>query len=299
MKPLFLPQQLRFLNALHARKELSSGQLHHLQSMKKGADGEIRWTTLLNELPDDIPILYDLNLEINQTVFQIDALCILQNKMVIFEIKNYRGNYSIVDNQWFSPTKKEMKDPLLQIKRNETLIHQFLKKHQLPIPFDYHLIFVHPEFVLYGATPNQNVIFPGQIPAFLDTFKNQTISPTGLHTKVIDTLLTNHKSKLTMLVKPEYHYEELAKGVFCSGCCGRMMRISKKSFKCPHCSQIIVLKKVVLEMIKQYKLLFPQRKIKKSTIYDWCGKEISGDSILRVLQQNYTEKGKSRGVYYE
>ncbi|MEK5427706.1 nuclease-related domain-containing protein [Cytobacillus sp. FSL W7-1323] len=76
-------------------------------SNEKGADGEIRWTTLLSELPDDIPILYDLNLEINQSIIQLDALCILQNKIVIFEIKNFSGNYTLVGDQWLSPSKKK------------------------------------------------------------------------------------------------------------------------------------------------------------------------------------------------
>lgn len=299
MKPLYLPQQLRFLTALHARKELSSDQLHHLHAMKKGIVGETQWTAYLNQLPNDIPILYDLNLEMNQTVFQIDALCILQHKMILFEIKNYSGNYSIADDKWLSPNKKEMKDPLLQIKRNELLIHQFFKKHQLPIPFDYYLIFVHPEFVLYGATADQNVILPGQISAFLTTLKNQTVTPTGLHTKIIDTLLTHHKNKLTMLVKPEYHYEELEKGVFCSGCCGRMERVSLRLFQCTKCNQANTLEKVILEMIAHFKILFPQRKITMPQIANWCGDEISTDTITRVLQRNFIQYGKGRGTYYE
>lgn len=113
---------------------------------------------------------------------------------------------------------------------NEPLIHQFLKRYQLPIPFEYQLIFVNPKFILYGAKPNESIIFPGQIPPYLDSLKKQTISPTLLHTKIIETLLNNHKNKLNMLVKPEYHYEELAKGVFCNKCCGRMERVSKKLF---------------------------------------------------------------------
>ncbi|MDM5209443.1 nuclease-related domain-containing protein [Cytobacillus kochii] len=299
MKPLYPPQQLRFLLALHARKELSSDHLHHLQAMKKGADGEIRWTTLLSELPDDIPILYDLNFEINQSIIQLDALCILQNKIVIFEIKNYSGNYTLVGDQWLSPSKKEMKSPLIQIKRNEPLIHQFLKRYQLPIPFEYHLIFVNPKFILYGAKPNENIIFPGQIPQYLDSLKKQTVSPTLLHTKIIETLLDNHKNKLNMLVKPEYHYEELAKGVFCSKCCGRMERLSKKRFKCKKCSHSGFVNDIIFNNIKDYSILFPERKIKTLDIYEWIGKQVSTAIIHRILQKNAKRLGNGRATYYE
>lgn len=297
-KPLEFSKTLRYYLAIYARTKLPPESEYYLQSLLKGYDGEKDWASHLNELPDDIPILYDLLFEVSQSTIQIDALCILQHKLILFEIKNFQGNFSADDEKWYSPSNKEIKNPLNQIKRAEPLLHQFLKKHQLHIPFDYYLIFVHPTFVLYGATHHEHVIFPGQIPEFMDNLKQQTFAPQRMHTKIIDTFLSHHKSDLHLLHKPVYHYDQMTKGLFCGQCGGKMKRKHKRTFSCMQCHHSATVNDIVLSNIKDYMTLFPERKVTTANIYDWIGGEVSPNAIIKILHNHFERKGVGKSIHY-
>lgn len=298
-KPLEASTTLRFYRAIHSRTELPPESAYYLQSLQKGYNGEKNWATYLNELPKNIPILYDLQFEVNQSTIQIDALCILQNKLVLFEVKNFQGNFSVDGDKWYSPSHKEMKNPLNQIKRAEPLFHQFLKKYQLNMPFDYYLIFVHPTFILYGASHQEQLILPGQIPEFLDGLKQQTFSPQRLHTKIIDTLLTNHINDIHLLHKPEYHFDQMAKGLFCGVCGGKMKRKHKKTFSCMKCHHSATVNDTVLYNIQDYMALFPERKVTTANIFDWIDEEVSKRFINYFMLNKFESHGLGKSTYYK
>ncbi|WP_281203166.1 nuclease-related domain-containing protein [Cytobacillus kochii] len=297
-KPLEASTTLRFYRAIHTRTELPPESAYYLQSLQKGYNGEKNWATYLNELPENIPILYDLQFEVNQSTIQIDALCILQNKLVLFEVKNFQGNFSVDGDKWYSPSHKEMKNPLNQIKRAEPIFHQFLKKHQLNIPFDYYLIFVHPTFILYGASHQEQLILPGQIPEFLDGLKQQTFSPQRMHTKIIDTLLTNHKNGIHLLHKPQYHFDQMVKGLFCGVCGEKMNRTHKMIFSCSGCHHPTSVNNIVLCNIQDYMTLFPERKVTTASIFEWVGGEVSANAIKKILYNNFERTGKGKSTHY-
>ncbi|MGP9041621.1 nuclease-related domain-containing protein [Cytobacillus kochii] len=298
LKPLNPSYQLRLLRVLHFRSKLSHENEQYLKMLEKGYEGESKWRDDLQQLSPKFPILYDVLLEINHTSFQIDALCLTPHKLIALELKNYSGDFLVQDTKWYSPTNKEIKNPHLQIQRNETLLHQFLTKHKLNIAFDYLLVFVHPEFMLYDRTKKQNVILPPQIPRLLRELNQIDIQHSPFHTKIVHTFLSHHKEEMNYARKIDYCTEDLVKGVVCRECSGQMRRASLRKFHCSKCRRNISSYDALSEAIKDFIILFPSEKVTKTAIYDWCGGAISSSAIQRFLQEKYTLNGGGNYFYY-
>ncbi|MBD7939525.1 NERD domain-containing protein [Cytobacillus sp. Sa5YUA1] len=299
IKPLKPSHQLQLFRALSARKEFSLEESQYFHSLQKGYEGEKRWQEYLKELPPEIPILYDLTLNINHTTFQIDALIIYQQHITFFEVKNYSGNFTSQDRHWYHSTDKEIKNPSIQIERNETLIRQFFKQHHLHLTFDYLLIFVNSEFMLYDATPRKNLILPPQIPSLIKKLKQISHTPTIHHTKIIQTLLS-HQTEQPLFVIPDYTYHDVAKGLFCKKCNQRMERMANRNrMICTSCKTVYSFESALLNLIDEFSILFAPMRITNQVIYEWCNRIISKSTIRRVLGHHYALKGNGRGAYYE
>src|SRR5699024_2173164 len=118
--------------------------------------------------------------------------------------------------------------------RANRLLNDFLNSHQIKLEVKSFTAFVHPQFHLYYAPINRQVIFPNQIKYFLENL-NQTASKNYTHADVYKLLTESHVEKLPHEVLPEYTYEELKKGVFCDGCLRRIKSKNIKLIKCYSC----------------------------------------------------------------
>ncbi|WP_342488592.1 nuclease-related domain-containing protein [Cytobacillus sp. FSL W7-1323] len=296
IKPLNPSHQLQLLRALSVRKEFSLDEKQYFHLLLKGYEGEKRWREYLNGFPSEIPILFDLTLKSNHTIFQVDALMVHQHHITFFEIKNFSGNFTIKDGHWYH-SNKEIKNPLIQIERNQTLIRQFVDQHHLQLTFDYLLVFVNPEFMLYDSKPRKKLILPPQIPNLIRNLSQMRHTPTIHHTKIIQTLLT-HQTESPLFFTPKYTYQELAKGLFCKKCRNKMERKANRVI-CPTCKSQCSLENALLDLIHDFSILFPALKVTNQVIFNWCNGIISKSTIRRVLLNNYSLKGSGRGIYYE
>ncbi|WP_342488731.1 hypothetical protein MKX67_21075 [Cytobacillus sp. FSL W7-1323] len=75
--------------------------------------------------------------------------------------------------------------------------------------------------------------------------------------------------------------------------------MSKKTFLCKKCSHSGFVNDIILNNIKDYSILFPERKIKTLDMYEWIGKQVSTAIIHRILQKNSKRFGNGRATYYE
>src|SRR5690625_749970 len=102
------PKELLVMKALEARMDLSIKQKQYFQALERGYDGEVLFDSLIEKLECECIILNDLLLNFNNTTFQIDSLIITSNKIYIFEIKNYEGDYLYEADSLFTINKKEI-----------------------------------------------------------------------------------------------------------------------------------------------------------------------------------------------
>src|SRR5699024_709594 len=156
------PQELTILRYLQNRMSLPSNLNARLEQLTKGYMGEKKFYELLKEqLPSNFIILNNLLLEYNNSEFQIDSLVIFENKVLIFEVKNFEGEFFIRDDHWFTvKNENEIRNPLLQINRSEHLLRKLLQQLGRKFTVTSYLIFINNEFTLYKAPLNKNIILP-------------------------------------------------------------------------------------------------------------------------------------------
>jgi hypothetical protein len=182
MKPHIEPVELKLLRYLNKRKNLSSKEKLHYLNLEKGYEGESKVAAWLKNLTSEWIILYDLLLENNNSLFQIDTLLISQNTIYLFEVKNYEGDFFIKADNWYTKSGNEIKNPLLQLKRSVSLLRRLLQDYNISFSIEAYVIFINPEFTLFQASLNLPIILPTQLNRFM---KNLNMNSSTLNEKCI------------------------------------------------------------------------------------------------------------------
>lgn len=304
MKHRYESKELLLFRSLHVRMNLLEKELTYYINLEKGFEGERyfdeRWA---KHLSDDWIVLNDLTFEVNNTVFQVDSIFICNQAIYLFEIKNFDGDYYIENNKWYSKiTNKEIKNPIHQIDRSGSLFRRILQElgyNVSKIPIEYYIIFVNSEFHLYQAPINHQLIFPAQINRFMDKLYSKPLPQLiDANFKQAEQLLSVQLTESPYSRLPEYSYDNLKKGIMCRNCRSFINKISNKNLVCTRCGHSEGIESAILRSVKEYKMLFPRRKVTTGSIYEWC-KIIESKKIIRkVLQNNFTLVRRGQSSYY-
>ncbi|MBT2687619.1 NERD domain-containing protein [Bacillus sp. ISL-47] len=299
IKPRFESEELKVLRYLYRRLELSAKDENHYLNLEKGTAGELQFDRMLENLPDDWIHLNDLLLENNNTMFQIDAVLISSNTIYIFEVKNYEGDYYIENERWYSLTSKaEIKSPLLQLQRSETLLRGILKELGFNIPIKPNLVFVNPGFQLYQAPKNLSAIFPAQLNRFIEKLKDTPAATKARNMRFAEQLISRCLKENPYLRIPEYTYEQLEKGIPCLSCSSFLAPFRQGTLICKECGSKEELESAVLRSVDEFRTLFPERKVTSNDIYEWCSIISSTKVIQRILSRNYEIRGHGKYSFY-
>ncbi|MBS4216824.1 NERD domain-containing protein [Bacillus sp. FJAT-49711] len=288
-------KELKVYRILKNRKVLTVKEAEHLDRLEKGYEGEVRVDERVEKLSKEWLVLNDLQLEINNSEFQIDSVIIAQKTFLMFEIKNYEGDYYMEDDgQWYYINGTQIHKPVSQLERSEVLLRRLLRDHDYNIPIESYLIFVNPDFHMYNAPRNPKIIFPNQLNRFFDKLNKVPSYISEHHQKLAHKLFLLQKKESRFKKIPKYDYEELRKGVTCILCHCFYKKIEGSTLICA-CGNIEEVKFAVLRCIKEYRLLFPNRKITTSNISEWCNGIKSKRTIQRILSNNFKHilNGKS------
>lgn len=290
---------LIILDYLNTRMNLSKDDKQIFENLNRGYEGEVIFNSMTEKLKCDCLILNGLLLEINQTKFQIDSLIIMQHLIYLNEVKNFEGDYFYENNKFFSINGKERKDPLLQLDRCSSLLRQLLQNLGFPIPFESWVVHINPEFSLYQAPRDQQIILPTQVKRHLNKMNTTPSKLTSKHERLADKLVSLHIDKSPYSILPAYSYEQLKKGIVCEVCHSFMIFLRGKYCVCGECGHEEEVESAVLRNVAELRLLFPDRKITTSIIHEWCQVVECKRRINRILERNFNMLGNRRWVYYE
>lgn len=293
------PKELTILEVLDKRMNLSKQDKQYHYNLKKGYEGELLFDSLTKKLRCECLILNDLLLEVNLTTFQIDSLIITQGKLFYYEVKNQEGDYYYEADKFFRKTKIETANPLLQVQRGESLLHQLLLSYGFKLPIDASVVFINPSFTLYQSPLDQPIIHPTQVKTHLSHLNATPSKLTSRHRDLAERLVSLDIKDSPYKRIPNYHYDELRKGIICLKCGSLSVTISSRQCICQKCGYIELTSKAILRSIQEFKTLFPNEKITTNIIYDWCKIVESKRSIRYVLRKHFKMKGVSQWAYYE
>lgn len=149
----------------------------------------------------------------------------------------------------------------------EWIILELLNKRK---QIDSSVVFINPNFTLYQAPQDKPIIFPTQVNRYLENFNAAPTKLTEKHKKLADQLLASHKSNSPFSQIPSYDYDQLQKDITCSACHSFSVAVSRKKYSCNKCQHEELLDEAILRSIKEFRALFPTKKMTTNIIHDWC-----------------------------
>ncbi|PAE36399.1 nuclease-related domain-containing protein [Bacillus sp. 7884-1] len=289
------PLEILILRLLFERLVLPD---NNITSSEKGYEGELRSDKWLENLTDNWLVLHGLLLENHGSRFQIDTLIIAHEKIYILDVKNYEGDYYLEDDKWFTKTNSNLKNPLHQLIRCETLLRKLLLELGYNYPIESYLIFNNPEFHLYTTTFNPSIVFPAQLNRFLKILNTHPLKLNSKHLKLANQLASLHIVESPYTRLPPYTFEQIKKGLLCPDCRTVFLEVCNGIFICGHCGCRESVDAAVMRNVKEYRMLFPDRKITTKHIFEWCGYVLSKKTIRRILLKHYRLIGHSVSSHY-
>lgn len=297
-KPRSESTDLQILNYLNLRMNLPIKDSNHLYNLKRGYEGEVMFDAWIIKLNCECLILNDLLLKTNNTMFQIDSLIILSDKIYFFEVKNFDGDYYYDSNKLYKKPKSEVLNPLNQLNRTESLLRQLLQGLGYNFSFHASVVFINPEFTLYQSPLDISFIFPTQINRFM---KELNATPSKLnkkHKALAHKLVSLHIDESPYKQIPSYDYDQLKRGITCSACQSFSVSVVGQNCVCQNCNYEERVTDAVIRSVIEFKLLFPNVKVTTSVIHQWCQIVLSKKRIKRILDKNFKMIGVKRWSYY-
>ncbi|MDR7002019.1 nuclease-related domain-containing protein [Neobacillus niacini] len=298
-KPRLLPIDLIKMRSLNARMNLTPTERKYYLNREKGFEGEVMFDILTEKLESDCLILNDLLFEFNNTEFQIDTSMIFQNTIILFDVKNYEGDYYIATDRFYTKSSEEISNPLLQLERSHSLFRQLLKSIGFQMPVEASLVFINPSFTLYQAPLDKPIIFPTQVNHLM---KKLNCIPSKLnyrHTKIAEKLVSLHKTKSRNANLPDYEYGKLEKGFICGSCHSLSISVDEKKLVCENCGAEETINAAIVRNVRELMFLFPDLKITTNLVQDWCKVIESKKTIRRVLKGKFKVIRNGKFLYFE
>ncbi len=291
--------------SLGARMTLLEKEKQYFWNMEKGYEGECMFDALTEKLEGcNHLILNDLLLKHNNTTFQIDSLIITPRYAYLFEVKNFEGDYiydAQTDQLHVKANSKdyEVTNPLNQLNRCNSLLRLFFQSYGFNLPILAFVVFINSEFTLYQSPPDKPFIHPTQINRYLKGLpKDSSFKLNNMHTALAEKLTSLHIVDSPFKNIPEYSYDQVGKGLVCEDCSSLSVVVEGRTARCVRCHKVETLEEIVLRHVGEFRMLFPDRKITTSGIFEWCGMGVSEKVVRRILDKHFSIKGSRRWSYY-
>jgi hypothetical protein len=298
IKERYESKELTILRFLNARMDLSAKDLNHYLNLEKGFIGEKNFDRSIENFFNDWLIINDLLLEYNNNFFQIDSVLISYETIYLIDVKNFEGDFYLNKDLWYTISNNEIKNPLEQLKRCESLFRRFIQNFGFNYSIDSHLVFINPDFYLYQAPLNQSMIFPTQLNRFINNLNKKSGKLKDRHKKLADLLLSKHITESPFTQIPSYSRDHLENGFTCRYCYSQLELGYDDKLVCKKCGSKEDIDSAVLRNVEEYSLLFPERKITLGDIQEWCKIIKSKKTIRRILTQNFKVLNHGRSSYY-
>jgi ribosomal protein L37AE/L43A len=315
IKELTIPMRVLIDQALLQRLTLAHNQKNVVESdlakQLAGYRGEKNLRYHLIFLPEgEYKIFYDLQLCVNNTMFQIDCLLLSNYFSLIIEVKNISGTL-IFDYQSEQCIRikngKEdgFPNPILQAARHQLLLQKWLKQYKIhSLPIEYFVVIAYPSTIIKPTT-NDKTLYDKvlhaekaihKIEKFQKLHKQESINSLQLK-KICKTLLISHTpTEINIFDRFEISEKEIIKGVKCPSCTTSIMKRKHGTWFCARCQ--FYSKKAHEQALLEYFLLFgPNITNKQFREFTLLPDRKTAAYLLSTMQLTFTHKG-NKNIYH-
>ncbi|KAB8127839.1 NERD domain-containing protein [Gracilibacillus oryzae] len=290
------PNELIVYESLALRKSLSKAETKKYKKLKRGYEGELLFDAYLEPLQRNYLLLRDVWLSSNNKTFQLDHTLLINNAIYLYEVKNFIGEYYYSNYKLYLFSGKEIDDPLIQLKRTESLLSQLLHLgYQVPIYAA--VVFINPECTIFQAPATNKILLPTQLNRYFQAIPDSvTLDP--VFPKLANKLESIRLEKSPYETLPDYQYKELKRGIPCIHCRSFYTKVEGKGCICQKCGERERFQSAILRTAEEFMILFPGEKVTSERILEWCNLQVNLERIRYTLQKNFEMKGNKKGAYY-
>lgn len=290
----FAHQQLR---ALKWRLPLDDDSKYYLERLERGFEGENEFSEILASY-NSCTSIHDFTFEIDGSTRQIDTVSLSNNECILFEVKNYIGDFIYKDDEFYVyHNMQKIPSPVRQVDEASSKFRELLQRIGVRKSVRHYVVFINEEFHLYNAPDHLSIITRAQLRRVLDNLarNRDAVNDTTLQLK--EKLLA-HNIKDTRPAQIIYHYDDLKKNVFCFNDGTPLHLSGRNSFTCEICDFKTSVKEVVLETARDFSVLFPTEKITVPALIDFSGGVLTKHNLQKALNEECVRHNKGRGTYY-
>lgn len=291
------PIELLYYIALSKRKELTNNEKYQLSNLEKGFEGESLYDEIFDFIGhDNLYIIRDLYLHINNSVTQYDSIIVMDNRIVVNEVKNLTGDYRYDNNSWYKNNRQMESDPFIQLNRAKNKIVSLGNKSSLDFYTDSKVIFPNDDFNFTSDNEKMHnqAVMRTQLKNYFRSFRNETI---GDNAKNIVQLIKN-----SITSKPDtadfINISELKHGLYCGHGSSFNLLKGKFQFKCSDCGSIESYETHLVRAMFDYKYLFPSHPMTRLSLLQLIDYKINKNTVFCALKKHCCSVKKGNSTYY-
>lgn len=207
------PVSVQTFEALNKRMSFNSTQKYRFQNNQSGVKGEFGFADDLALQTFSHQSIYDSEFETGLYP-QLDFIVITSKVIHLYDVKNFDGIY-YYENGHFRSTKKKIYSPLTQLDRAYDVLDILLQQKNIQLPIVKKLVFVSPNFTLYGNRPDLPIILPSQLNQHFNDITHSSSELQDYHYQITEYIESRKIRKKSYDTKIDYCYDSLTKGVWC------------------------------------------------------------------------------------
>lgn len=274
--------ELNFYEALSMRTELLEDEQVKFNAARRGYEGEVLYDLILDDVGHSKFYVYrDVYLKVENSITQYDSLIINDDGIIVNEIKNFKGQCRIENEQWHSGNFSIPDDPFSQLNRAVGKLKRVSNSSRGGFNVSGKLIFPNENFTLNVDNQDawRKIILRSGLRDYFRSFQNGRI---GRRAEYIVKLIGN------LIVENPYFkggvdFTRLKLGLYCGQCAGFDFSKTRFHLTCNHCSSSESNESHLLRAVSDYKFLFYNQPMTRNSFLKFIDYRIHSKTVSRFL----------------
>lgn len=291
------PPELLHIEAMFTRSKLDDKHHNQLENLRRGYEGECIYDSIFNEVGHDNLYIYrDVYLSIEDSTTQYDSLIVTEEGVVVNEIKNFSGTYTVMDGSWAKGNFELPDDPFAQLRRAIGKMRRLSLSSDLQFKVSGKLIFPNEECTLIIADESlkQNIIIRSNLRRYLARFKNSFSG--NLAREICEVIKRNIVDN--PYFKSAVDFDDVRHGIYCSECGEFEVEVRRYHVSCLSCGSNETRETHLIRAISDYKYLFGKLPMTTQRMMKFTDGKFSKRAIQRVLEKYCDRHGMYKSSTY-
>ena len=291
------PEQLLQLEALSHRTSLDDKNHQQFERLSLGYQGECLYDQVFTEVGhDNLHIYRDIYLKIEDSTTQYDTLIITDQGVIVNEIKNFKGTYTVSEGNWALGDFVLPDDPFAQLRRAIGKLRRLSNLSDLNFKVSGKLIFPNEEctLIINDEKLKENIIIRSNLRRYFERFKQ---SYSSNYASAISNVISEHIVENPYL-KEGVAFDDIRHGLYCEACRTFDLSAERYHLRCLSCGTLETKETHLVRAISDFKHLFGKLPITTDKMMRFTGGLISKRTVQRVLNKYCDRNGDNKAATY-